>query len=119
MQNFIEISREDAKSKYCKCERVWVTTNAREYWKLPAIYEYGSHAPACELFHRSIPDNEGEVKFFAAETRKRRWICHYINSRGNEQQKIFNDMEEGLAFTQLLDKRIERKTCGGYSFTEI
>ena len=34
-------------------------------------------------------------------------------------QKVFNDMEEGLAFTQTLDKRIKRGTCGGYSFMEI
>lgn len=51
--------------------------------------------------------------------KKRTWICYYINSRGNEMQKIFNDMEEGLAFTQTLDKRIERGTCRGYSFMEL
>ena len=51
--------------------------------------------------------------------KKRTWICYYINSKGNERQKVFNDMEDGLAFTQLLDKRIERGTCGGYSFMEI
>lgn len=51
--------------------------------------------------------------------KKRTWICYYINSKGNERQKVFNDMEDGLVFTQLLDKRIERGTCGGYSFMEI
>ena len=47
------------------------------------------------------------------------WVCYYINSRGDERQKIFDKMEDGLAFTQLLDKRIERGTCGGYSFMPI
>ena len=51
--------------------------------------------------------------------KKRTWVCYYINSRGDERQKIFDNMEDGLAFTQLLDKRIERGTCGGYSFMEI
>lgn len=51
--------------------------------------------------------------------KKRTWICYYINSKGNEMQKAFNDMEEGLAFTRTLDKRIERGTCGGYSFMEL
>lgn len=50
---------------------------------------------------------------------KRLWICYYINSRGNECQRVFDNMEDGLDFTQLLDKRIERGTCGGYSFMEL
>lgn len=51
--------------------------------------------------------------------RKRTWVCYYINSKGDERQKVFDNIEEGLAFTQLLDKRIERGTCGGYSFMEV
>ena len=51
--------------------------------------------------------------------KKRMWICYYINSNGNEKQKIFDDMEKGLEFTKLLDTRIERGTCGGYSFMEL
>lgn len=47
------------------------------------------------------------------------WVCCYINSRGDERKKIFDNMEDGLVFTQLLDKRIERGTCGGYSFMAI
>ena len=50
---------------------------------------------------------------------KRIWICYYINSKGDERQKIFDNMEDGLAFTRLLDSRIERRTCGGYTFMEI
>lgn len=50
---------------------------------------------------------------------KRTWICYYINSKGDERQKVFDNMEDGLAFTQLLDKKIERGTCGGYSFMEV
>ncbi len=50
---------------------------------------------------------------------ERTWVCYYINSKGDERQKVFHNMEEGLSFTRLLDKRIERGTCGGYSFMEI
>lgn len=51
--------------------------------------------------------------------KRRVWICYYINSRGDERQKVFEDMDEGLDFTKLLDQRIERGTCGGYTFTSI
>lgn len=47
------------------------------------------------------------------------WVCYYINSRGDERQKVFDSMDDGLAFTRILDKRIERGTCGGYSFMAI
>ena len=50
---------------------------------------------------------------------ERKWICYYINSKGKEVTKIFDDMEEGLAFIKVLDRRIEKGTCGGYSFTEV
>ena len=50
---------------------------------------------------------------------KRNWICYYINSKGDVREKVFHDMEEGLAFTRLLDERIERGTCRGYSFMEF
>lgn len=49
----------------------------------------------------------------------RTWVCYYINSRGNEKQKVFHNLEEGLNFTKLLDKKIEKGTCRGYNFTEI
>lgn len=118
-RKYIEITEKEAKTMYCKCENVYVSTDARSLWKLPASYEYGSHAPKEELFYRSIPEYEGKVAFFKVDTKKRTWVCYYINSRGNEMQKVFHDMEKGLAFTQILDKRIEKGTCGGYSFTEI
>lgn len=51
--------------------------------------------------------------------KKRTWICYYINSRGNEKQKIFHNLQEGLDFTKTLDKRIEKGTCQGYDFMEI
>lgn len=50
--------------------------------------------------------------------KKRSWICYYINSNGNQKEKIFDDLEKGLEFTRLLDKRIEKGTCGGYDFME-
>jgi hypothetical protein len=50
---------------------------------------------------------------------KRLWVCYYINSKGDERQKVFDNLEDGLHFTQLLDKIIERGTCFGYSFMEL
>lgn len=51
--------------------------------------------------------------------KKRAWICYYINSNGDNRQKVFYDLDEGLRFTRILDDRIKRKTCGGYTFMEI
>ncbi len=63
---FIKITKEEAKEMYCKCKNVYVTTNERTHWKMPAASAYGSHAPIAELFYRSIPEYEGEVEFFKA-----------------------------------------------------
>lgn len=38
----------------------------------------------------------------------------FTNSKGNTVHKTFYDLDEALAFTAVLDKRIERGTCGGY-----
>lgn len=65
MENrFVRITKEEAKELYCKSEHVYASTNERKHWKLPASYEYASHAPKEELFHRSIPECEGKVEFF-------------------------------------------------------
>ena len=50
---------------------------------------------------------------------ERKWICYYINSKGKEVSKIFDDIETGLKFIRLLDKRIEKGTCGGYIIRQI
>lgn len=65
--------------------------------------------------------NDGCEKWRAilAKDKKRTWVCYYINGQGCEKQKVFYDMEEGLEFTKLLDKRIDKGTCGGYSFMEL
>jgi hypothetical protein len=118
MSKYTEITKANAKARYVLGKNVYVTTNDREYWRMPRASEYGSHAPAEELFHRSIPEYEGDVKFFVLNS-ERRWICHYTSSKGNDMQKVFSDMDEGLAFTRTLDRRIERGTCGGYTFSEI
>ncbi len=59
------ISTAMAKDLYCRGRSVYITTDKRSLFRLPASYEYGSHAPAEELFYRSIPDNEGEVRYYA------------------------------------------------------
>ena len=46
-------------------------------------------------------------------------VCTYINSKGDTRVKYFVSESEGLAFCDKLDKRIERGTCGGYSFSKI
>jgi len=66
MMSFKSITPDVAKQLYCKGYLVYVNTACRTHWRLPASYEYGSHAPAEELFYRSIPQYEGEVKFFVA-----------------------------------------------------
>ena len=72
MENrYVEITKAEAKTVYCNCERVCISTDARELWKLPASYEYGSHAPVEELFYRSIPEHEGKVRFFKIDKRKK------------------------------------------------
>lgn len=63
---FVEITKEEAKELYCKSKNVYVSTNQRKHWKLPASSEYSSHAPEEELFYRSIPEYEGDIKFFKA-----------------------------------------------------
>lgn len=61
---YIEITREEAKELYCKGNNVYICNNVRNYWKLPASYEYSSHAPIEELFNKSIPFGEGETRFY-------------------------------------------------------
>ena len=51
--------------------------------------------------------------------KKNVFVCTYINSRGNTRVRYFETMEAGLAFCDILDKRIQRGTCGGYSFTTL
>ena len=53
------------------------------------------------------------------EDKKEAWICYYVNGNGDKRQRVFYDMEEGLTFTQLLDKRIEKGTCSGYTFMRV
>ena len=62
--NYMEITREEAKEIYCKGNNVYICNDKQKYWKLPASYEYSSHAPISELFERSIPKYEGETKFY-------------------------------------------------------
>ena len=47
------------------------------------------------------------------------FLCTYINSRGDTKEKVFADINEGLAFTEKLDERLERGTCFGYTFSRI
>ena len=58
------ISAAMAKKLYCHGHYVYITTDKRSLFRLPASYEYGSHAPAEELFYRGIPAYEGEVRFY-------------------------------------------------------
>ena len=64
--NYIEISKEEAKKLYCYGENIYITNGKRTFWRLPSPDAYGSHAPAEQLFHRSIPFYEGDTKFYKA-----------------------------------------------------
>lgn len=46
-------------------------------------------------------------------------VCTYINSRGDTRVKYFDSIEAAIAFCLMLDKRIERGTCGGYSMSAV
>lgn len=50
---------------------------------------------------------------------KKVYVCTYINSRGDTRVRWFKDEASGLAFCKVLDARIQRGTCGGYSFSRI
>ena len=63
--DYVEISKEEARELYCEGNNnVYICNNKRKYWKLPASYQYSSHAPVTELFERSIPKYEGDTKFY-------------------------------------------------------
>lgn len=63
-KKLIEITEAEAKEEYCNGRNVYVSNDKRNYWKIPSSYEYGSHAPAEELFNRSVPKYEGENTFY-------------------------------------------------------
>lgn len=60
----IEITKEEAKKEYCKGNNVYVSNEKRNFWKLPASYEYSSHESAESLFYRSLPEYEGKNTFY-------------------------------------------------------
>lgn len=45
-------SEEEAKTAYCKCKHIWIDGEYGQE-KIRNSWEYGSHAPASELFYRS------------------------------------------------------------------
>lgn len=64
---FMSISEEIALNHYIHGNPVYVSTGMRTYWKLPAAHEYSSHAPATELFYRSLPEHEGTIYYYIKE----------------------------------------------------
>lgn len=48
----IPATEEEAKVAYCKCNSIWINT-PYGIEKIRSSWEYGSHAPAEELFYRS------------------------------------------------------------------
>ena len=47
------------------------------------------------------------------------FLLYYTNSRGNTVQKHFSHIDEATAYTRMLDGRIERGTCLGYTLSCI
>ena len=47
------VEREIAKEAYIKCKRIWIDGKYGQI-RLPNSWEYGSHAPAEQLFWRSV-----------------------------------------------------------------
>lgn len=64
---YFEIPINVAITAYELGKSVYICTDHRSFWKLPASHEYSSHAPASELFYRSLPFNEGAIRFFKKE----------------------------------------------------
>lgn len=62
--DFVEITKTEAKRVYCRGGDVYISTVYRTHWMLPASHCYSSHAPAEQLFERSIPKREGKASFF-------------------------------------------------------
>lgn len=60
-------------------------------------------------------DKKGEKKM----KKIKKYICYYRNSNYDLKVKEFETLDEGLAFTKVLDTRIEKGTCFGYEFTSI
>lgn len=52
------VSMLEARSAYCKCRRIWIDGDYGQI-KIPNSWEYGSHASAEELFHRSVNQSGG------------------------------------------------------------
>ena len=48
-----------------------------------------------------------------------RVLVEYIGRNGKIVVKAFTSVEDATAFTNRLDERIEKGTCGGYIMTEI
>lgn len=61
---FKEITKEEAKRRYCNHEEVLICNKERFYWQMTPSWKYGSYAPIEELFYRSIPTGEGENRFY-------------------------------------------------------
>lgn len=103
MENkYTEISKEEAKLIYThnmnEYARIYICNSKREYWRMPASYEYGSHAPAEELFHRSIPWGEGEARFFIEEKDLGLWMEGNMPTYGGYKCSIcgYQTVEIGL-----------------------
>lgn len=77
MSQYKEITKQEAKELYDR-EPVFVTTNKRTVWELPT--GYASHAPSEVLFYRSLPECEGEVRFFK----------HILDNRQMNHQRCLN-----------------------------
>lgn len=45
-------------------------------------------------------------------------VITWINGRGNTQTRSFEVLDKGVEFAGVLDERITRGTCGGYTMTE-
>jgi hypothetical protein len=48
-----------------------------------------------------------------------RVLVEYIGRNGKKIVKAFASIEEATEFTNRLDERIEKGTCGGYIMTEV
>lgn len=51
--------------------------------------------------------------------KKHTWLVNYTTANGKTITKTFETWKECFEFTEKLDKRIAKGTCGGYTGTRL
>ena len=58
MSEYLEVNSRVAENEYCRGRGIYICTDKRQYWKIPANYEIGGHELARVFFDRGLPRGE-------------------------------------------------------------